>query len=262
MKSVCCFWGPCYVVYTFPEILSSHPYSHSDWLTEACCRRGWFCYKIITKTPTWRQARLWGRLTWKKGSIIVFYGTFTFLYMCCCHIPSPASLCPMNNGPDPPVGVGDNVSPSGRGTEKGTLPMGSSPHFSSHFTRLCFFTLGESEAVNKRTSPLFTLKTCFAPWKCKLVREGDLWHQCFCGVSLCHMLEGWWQRSNCITGNVSDVPVQAEIKNWPWCFEGDHFVNMNKPTFLCVIRSGEMFLCKLLQPFSYSSHILILIYFI
>lgn len=99
LKSVCCFWCPCYVVYTFPEILSSHPYSHSDWLTEACCRRGWFCYKIITKTPTWRQARLWGRLTWKKGSIIVFYGTFTFLYMCCCHIPSPASVCSMNNGP-------------------------------------------------------------------------------------------------------------------------------------------------------------------
>lgn len=63
-----------------------------------------------------------------------------------------------------------------------------------------------------------------------------------------------WEREWC--------PRSGRHQNWPWCFEGDHFVNMNKPTFLCVIRSGEMFLCKLLQPFSYSSHILILIYFI
>lgn len=67
----------------------------------------------------------------------------------------------------------DNGSPLGCGVEKGTLPPGSSPDFNTDFTRLCFFTLVESVAADKRTAlpHFFFLRTFSFLWLLKSTNQ-------------------------------------------------------------------------------------------
>ena len=60
--------------------------------------------------------------------------------------------------------------------KKSAPPLGSSPDFNTDFTRLCFFTLAESIAGDKRTTLLFFLsflRTFFCLFKV-LTSEGNV----------------------------------------------------------------------------------------